>query len=155
MTGNGTFTVGGVGGIGGADGQGASLVVIYRTNSPVARTGRVVIRHGALSAASTGATMSTTFSNLVLPVQPSLIRLNAAVADGQAPFTEVPMTFGGQPISPANSYDGSDGPLWDDDRLTVPNGMLSAGSNTRTNSLTTGNDCLAWAYSALSYQHLF
>ena len=155
VTGNGTFTVGGVGGVGGADGQGASLVVIYRTNSPLARTGRVVIRHGALSAASTGATMSTTFSNLVLPVQPSLIRLNAAVADGQAPFTEGPMTFGGQPISAANSYDGSDGPLWDDDRLTVPTGMLSAGTNTRTNSLTTGNDCLAWAYSALSYQHLF
>jgi subtilisin family serine protease len=155
VTGNGTFTVSGVGGIGGADGQGASLVVIFRTTSPLARTGRVVIRHGALSTTSPGTVLSTTFANLVLPVQPSFIRLNAAVADGQAPFTEGPMTFGGQAISAPDSHDGSDGPLWDDDRLTVPTGMLQAGTNTRTNSLTGGNDCLAWAYSALSYQHLF
>jgi subtilisin family serine protease len=154
VTGNGTFTVGGVGGTGGIDGQGASLVVIYRTNSPLARTGRVVIHHGALSSTGANQTMSTVFS-LTLPIQPAFIRLNAAVADGQAAFTEGPMTFGGQPISPADSYDGSDGPLWDDDRLTIPSDMLGAGTNTRLNSLTGGNDCLAWAYSAVSYQHLF
>jgi subtilisin family serine protease len=93
ITGNGTFTVGGVGGTGGIDGQGASLVVIYRTNSPLARTGRVVIRHGALSSTPATPTMSTTFS-LTLPIQPAFIRLNAAVADGQPQFTEGPMTFG-------------------------------------------------------------
>ena len=49
ITGNGTFTVGGVGGIGGADGQGASLVLIYRTNSPLARTGHIMISHGAVT----------------------------------------------------------------------------------------------------------
>jgi len=154
VTGNGTFTVGGVGGNGGIDGQGASLVIIYRTNSPLARTGRVVIRHGAVSSTGATPTMSTVFS-LTLPIQPAFIRLNAAVADGQAPFTEGPMTFGGQPISAANAYDGSDGPLWDDDRLTIPSDMLGAGVNTRLNSLTGGTDCLAWAYSAVPYQHLF
>jgi subtilisin family serine protease len=155
ITGNGTFTVGGVGGTGGIDGQGASLVVIYRTNSPLARTGRVVIRHGALSSTPATPTMSTVFS-VTLPIQPAFIRLNAAVADGQPQFTEGPMTFGGAPISAPNSYDGSDGPLWDDDRFTVPSDMLGMGPNTRLNSLSGGgDDCLAWAYSALSYQHLF
>ena len=155
ITGNGSFTVGGVGGTGGVDGQGASLVVIYRTNSPLARTGRVIIRHGALSSTPATPTMSTTFSP-TLPIQPAFIRLNAAVADGQPQFTEGPMTFGGAPISAANAYDGSDGPLWDDDRFTVPSDMLGAGTNTRVNSLSGGgDDCLAWAYTALSYQHLF
>ena len=65
------------------------------------------------------------------------------------------MTFQGQAVSAANAYDGSDGPLWDDDRFSVPNTLLPAGTTSRTNSLTTGNDCLVWAYSALSYQHLF
>jgi subtilisin family serine protease len=155
VTGNGTFTVGGVGGAGGVDGQGASLLIIYRTDGPVARTGHIFVRHGALSGASTNQTISTAFRGLDVPVPPTLVRLNAAVADGQAPFTEGPMTFNGLAISPANSFDGSDGPLWDDDRYVIPNNQLPAGTTSRSNSLTIGNDCLAWAYSALSYQHLF
>jgi hypothetical protein len=99
--------------------------------------------------------MSNVFTNLNVPVQPLFANLNAGVADGQAAFTEGPMTFQGQAISPANAYDGSDGPLWDDDRFSVPNTLLPAGTTSRTNSLTIGNDCLAWAYSALSYQHFF
>ena len=155
VTGNGSFTVGGVGGIGGADGQGASLVIIFRTNSPLARTGHITIRHGAVTGNGTTPTMSNVFTNLSVPVQPLFANLNAGVADGQAAFTEGPMTFQGQAVSAANTYDGSDGPLWDDDRFSVPNTLLPAGTTSRTNSLTTGNDCLVWAYSALSFQHLF
>jgi subtilisin len=154
ITGNGTFTVGGVGGIGGADGQGASLVLVFRNPGPLARTTQVTIRHGAITGAGTTPAMSTVFTNLNVPVQPLFASLNAAVADGQA-ATEGPMTFQGQPISAANIYDGSDGPLWDDDRFNVPNTLLPAGTTTRSNSLTAGNDCLAWAYSALSLTHLF
>jgi hypothetical protein len=155
VTGNGTFTVGGVGGQGGSDGQGASLVVVYRTNSPLARPGRVLINHGALSSTSTGTTLNTTFFGLSVTFAPVFANLNAAVADGQAAFTEGPMTFASTPISPANSYDGSDGPLWDDDRLAVPETLFGPGIDARVNSLTGGNDCLAWAYSALSFQTLF
>jgi subtilisin len=155
ITGNGTFTVGGVGGIGGADGQGASLVIVFRTNSPLARTGHITIRHGAVTGNGTTPLMSNLFTNLSVPVQPLFANLNAAVADGQAAFSEGPMTFQAQAVSPANAYDGSDGPLWDDDRFSVPNTLLPAGTTARTNSLTTGNDCLVWAYSALSFQHLF
>jgi hypothetical protein len=155
VTGNGTFTVGGVGGIGGADGQGASLVIIFRTNSPLARTGHITIRHGAVTGNGTTPTMSNVFTNLSVPVQPLFANLNAAVADGQVGATEGPMTFQGQAVSAANSYDGSDGPLWDDDRFAVPNTLLPAGTTSRANSLTTGSDCLVWAYSALSLTHLF
>jgi subtilisin len=155
ITGNGTFTVGGVGGIGGADGQGASLVIVFRTNSPLARTGHITIRHGAVTGNGTTPLMTNLFTNLSVPVQPLFANLNAAVADGQAAFSEGPMTFQAQAVSPANAYDGSDGPLWDDDRFSVPNTLLPAGTTARTNSLTTGNDCLVWAYSALSFQHLF
>ena len=153
VTGNGTFTVGGVGGLNGSDGQGASLVIVFRTNSPLARTGHITIRHGAVT--GIGTTMSNVFTNLSVPVQPLFANLNAAVADGQAPFTEGPMTVQGQAVSAANAYDGSDGPLWDDDRFSVPNTLFPAGTTSRTNTLTSGNDCLVWAYSALSFQHLF
>jgi subtilisin family serine protease len=155
VTGNGTFTVGGVGGIDGSDGQGASLVIIFRTNSPLARTGHITIRHGAVTGNGTTPTMSNVFTNLSVPVQPLFANLNAAVADGQVGATEGPMTFQGQAVSGANSYDGSDGPLWDDDRFSVPNTLLPAGTTSRTNSLTAGSDCLVWAYSALSLTHLF
>ena len=155
ITGNGTFTVGGVGGIGGADGQGASLVIVYRTAGPLARTGHITIRHGAVTGNGTTPTMSNVFTNLSVPVPLLFASLNTAVADGQTAFTEGPMTFQGQAISQANVYDGSDGPLWDDDRFNVPDTLLPVGTTSRTNSLTIGNDCLVWAYSALSYSHLF
>jgi hypothetical protein len=155
ITGNGTFTVGGVGGMGGSDGQGASLVIVFRTNSPLARTGHIQIRHGAVTGNAATPTMSNVFTSLSVPVQPFSAALNAGVADGQAAFGEGPMTVQGQAVSPANAYDGSDGPLWDDDRFSVPNTLFPAGTTSRTNSLTTGSDCLAWAYSALSFQHLF
>jgi hypothetical protein len=155
ITGNGTFTVGGVGGIGGADGQGASLVIVFRTTGPLARTGHITIRHGAATGAGATPTMSTTFTNLSVPVQPLFANLNAAVADGQAAPTEGPMTFQGQAVSAANAYDGSDGPLWDDDRFSVPNTLLPAGTTSRSSSLTIGSDCLVSAYSALSFTHLF
>ena len=155
VTGNGTFTVSGVGGANGTDGQGASLVLVFRTNSPLARTGHITIRHGAVTANGTTPTMSNVFTNLSVPLQPLFASLNTAVADGQAFATEGPMTFQGQAVSPANAYDGSDGPLWDDDRFSVPNTLIPAGTTSRSNSLTTGNDCLVWAYSALSLTHLF
>ena len=155
VTGNGTFTVSGVGGADGIDGQGASLVLVFRTNSPLARTAQITIRHGAATANGTTPTMSNVFTNLDVPLQPLFASLNTAVADGQAFATEGPMTFQGQAVSAANAYDGSDGPLWDDDRFSVPTTLIPAGTTSRSNSLTTGNDCLVWAYSALSLTHLF
>jgi subtilisin len=152
VTGNGTYTISGVGGLGGADGQGASLVVLYRIpDSP--KTGRLIIRHGAITGDGAQPLMSNTFSGLTVPAAPSQVRLHAGMADGQAGATENAMLFNGGAISPVNFYDGTNGPLWDDDRMVVPTASLPAGTTSRTNTITVGSDCLAWAYSALAYQH--
>ena len=74
------------------------------------------------------------------------------MADGQAGATEGAMLFNGGAVSPVDFYDGTDGPLWDDDRRAVPLASLPAGTTSRTNTVTAGSDCLAWAYSALAYQ---
>jgi hypothetical protein len=152
VTGNGTYTISGVGGFGGIDGQGASLVVLYQVpGSPV--TGRLIVRHGAMTGDGSTPTMSNVFSGLSVPSAPSQVHLHAGVGDGQPGATENPMLFNGGAISPANFYDGSKGPLWDDDRMTVPTASLPAGATSRTNSITVGSDCLAWGYAALAYQY--
>ena len=151
VTGNGTYPISGVGGIGGADGQGASLVVLYR-NPASTKTGRLIIRHGAITGTGASSVMSNTFTGLTVPSAPSIVRLHAGIADGQA-GTEGAMLFNGGAITPVDFYNGTDGLLWDDDRIGVPTASLPAGTTTRTNTLTTGTDCLAWAYSALAYRH--
>jgi subtilisin len=152
VTGNGNYTIGGVGGIAGADGQGASLVVLYRMpGSP--KTGRLFIRHGALSGVTSGQTMTNVFSGLTVPAAASSVRLHTGVADGQPPFTENAMLFNGAAVTPANFFSGKDGPLWDDDRVGISAAHLPVGTTSRANSLTVGTDCLAWGYAALGYQH--
>ena len=82
--------------------------------------------------------------------------LNIGLADGQ-PFTEPPMRFNGTPITAANPWAGADGEFWDDRRIVLSPSLLPAGTTTRTNTQPFsggGNpDCLAWAYSALSYRN--
>ena len=152
VTGNGNYTISGVGGLAGADGQGASLVVLYRIPGSL-KTGRLVIRHGAITGNGTQPLMSNTFSGLTVPAAPTQVRLHAGMADGQVGATEGAMLFNGGAVTPVDFYDGTDGPLWDDDRRAVPVASLPAGTTSRTNTLTVGSDCLAWAYSALAYQH--
>jgi len=152
VPGNGTYTVSGVGGVGGADGQGASLVVVY-SRAASTQTGRVVIRHGALSASLANETMTHSFTGLQVPRAPTQLRLHIGMGDGQPQFTENPVRFAATAVTPANFYPGDDGPLWDDDRITVPTSLLPAGTASRANSIQTANDGLAWAYAALAYQH--
>jgi hypothetical protein len=96
--------------------------------------------------------MKNTFSGLSVPAAPTMVRLHAGIADGQAGATEGAMLFNGVAVSPVDFYDGSDGPLWDDDRMVVPTAQLPAGTTSRSTSLTVGSDCLASAYQALAYQ---
>ncbi len=152
VTGNGTFSISGVGGTpAGADGQGASLVVLYRVPGSV-RTGRLIIRHGAVSATGAGQVISNTFSGLNVPSEPA--PRAPARRHGRRPVraTEGAMLFNGGAVSPVDFYNGTRGPMWDDDRMIVPAASLPAGTTTRTNRLSVGTDCLAMAYSALAYQ---
>jgi subtilisin family serine protease len=152
VNGNGTYTISGVGGVGGADGQGASLVVLYRRPGHP-QTARLIIRHGAITGDAAKPLMSNTFTGLTVPTTPSNVRLHAGMADGQPGATEGAMLFNGAAVSPVNFYDGTKGPLWDDDRMPISAANLPAGTTTRSNTITAGSDCLAWAYSALGYRN--
>ena len=78
--------------------------------------------------------MSNTFTGLTVPAAPSRVRLHAGMADGQVGATEGAMLFNGGAVSPVDFYDGTDGPLWDDDRRAVPLASLPAGTTSRTNT---------------------
>jgi subtilisin len=148
---NGSYLVGGIGGSGGVDGQGASLVVVYSQASS-SLTGRVYLRHGATTVNQVGQTMEHSFAGLSVPARPASARLHVGVGDGQA-FTDTPMRFAGAPVTGPNAFSASDGPMWDDLRVVLPTALLPAGTTRRTNAITAAQDCLAWGYSALTYQY--
>jgi subtilisin len=156
VTGNGTYSIGGVGGTnssihGRADGQGASLIVVYE-NPDSARTGRIYLRWGAMTARPGGPAMSHTFSGLSVPSAVVNPRLHVGIGDGES-FADPAMLFNGGAVTATNFWSGREGNYWDDDRITLPDSSMPVGTTSRTNSQTAGSDCLTWAYSGLTYLH--
>ena len=147
---NGNYSISGVGGIPDVDGTGASLVVLFTISS--SWIGHVTIRDGALTTDTSGEIISHAFTGLSVPRTPLFVRLHVGLGDGQ-PFPESAMRFRGTNVSAANAFSGTDGAMWDDQRLTVPLLALSAGTFTASNAITTITDCLSWAYSALAYTY--
>jgi subtilisin family serine protease len=156
--GNGSYTVSGVGGSYNIDGQGASLVVIYAPPYlEIPSTSRaIVIRHGAMTLNAVGQTMSQTFSGLSVPKNPSFVELHIGMGNGNTGGYEDSMLFAGSPITSKGAFEGFNGPGWDAPRIAVPVSLLPAGTTSASNSLSlvphTAGQCLAWAYSALSYK---
>jgi subtilisin len=156
VTGNGTYSIGGVGGtnsavLGRSDGQGASLVVVYDRPS-AARSGRAYLRWGGLTARPGAAAASHTFTGLNVPAGPVNRGLHVGLGDGEA-FGDPAMQFNGTAITAANFWSGTEGTYWDDARISVPAGLLPAGTTSRTNSQGATGECLTWAYAALTYQN--
>ena len=139
------------------DGQGASLVVIY--NPPFLEwppTARIIrLRHGAMTLNSVGPAMSHTFSGLSVPKTPLSAELHVGIGDGELSW-EDSMRLAGVPITGQGFFSGANGPQWDDATIGVPASLLPAGTTSVTNSISllqnSAPDCLAWAYSALSYK---
>ena len=155
VPGNGSYDVRGVGGTPQADGTGASLVVVVDRPASSER-GVARVRDGVLTAAGPGAFATHTFAGLKVPRTPTSVRLNIGVGDGQPQWDEDPMRFRAQAVTGADPFSGTDGPMWDDLTVVVPTGLLPKGTKQATNSIrsaTTNNDCLSWAYSALSYRY--
>ncbi len=157
VPGNGTYTVSGVG-AGAIDGEGASLVVVWRDPGGT-RTHRTVVNVGALTARGGGFPSSAANHKFTGLNVPSAVvgnpTLNVGMADGQS-FTEPPMRFDGSPITAANPWAGADGDFWDDRRIVLSPSLLPAGTTSRTVVQPFGGadpDCLAWAYAALSYRN--
>jgi hypothetical protein len=153
VAGDATYAVSGVGNrINGADGQGASLVVIY-SRAGTGQTGKIFLRHGGLTVRA-GQKMSHSFAGLTVPTTPSQVSLHVGMGDGTTTAGgEDPMRFQGTPITEANFFFGEDGPMWDAVRIPISTTLLPAGTTSRTNSIQTVDDSLAWGYAILAYQH--
>ncbi len=155
VPGNGSYTVSGVGGFDGIDGQGASLLVVYKGPVVDPRTKVIRLRHGSMTVNSPYEYMGHSFQNLSVPANPDMVQLNVGVGDG-GPDPEGPLWLTANTVTSPNAFSGSDGPSWDDLTIAAPANSLQAGSVVTSNWLTASSyqfaDCLAWAYAALSYR---
>jgi subtilisin family serine protease len=135
----------------GADGEGASLLVIY--SRPSTQTGRIVIRQGAMTALS-GEMMIHLFSGLSVPSTPTKVRLHVGIGDGESGTAnaENPMKFNGATITAANAFFGANGPQWDAKTISIASSALPINTTSAYNVLKSNGDTLAWAYAVLAYQ---
>lgn len=156
VSGNGTYTVAGVGDVlDPADGQGASLLVIYKDASAgFQRT--IIINDGATTGGNQGShygSIAHTFGTLPTARPVLGATLHVGFGDGQPEFPEGAMTVGGHQALPANSLSGSDGPSWDDYTSTLPASLFTSGTGSVLNRLQvasqSGGDCVLWTYGAL------
>lgn len=140
VAGDGSYTVSGVAGTGTA--EGASLVIVV--SDPGAANRGVVLQQGAMTALQ-GETISHAFPLAV----PSIVNGDLHVGVGAGGNgTEGVMTLGAATAFAANAFSGTDGAWWDD-RSTYVKAPAPLGP---VNSLTTGTDCLTWAYAGLTYR---
>jgi subtilisin len=143
--GNGSYLLSGVGGVNGADGQGASLVVIYR--KPAGRVGRVYLRFGASTGIGTTAgTTLVTQGNGVHVRRPAV---HVGVGDGQS-FTEDPLLFAGTAITSPDFFSGANGTLWDDARVPLSTSLIGAGTLAKSIGVKGLGDCLVMSYAGVS-----
>lgn len=149
VTGNGTYTIGGIGG-NRLDGQGASLVVVH-DDPGAAEQGRAYLRWGAMTARPGGPAMSHTFTGLSVPGPVVNRRVHVGIGDGEE-FNDPAMLFSGVAVTASNFWSGKEGDHWDDDALSLAAGSLPAGTTSRTNTQAATGECLTWAYAGLTYQ---
>lgn len=149
VAGNGSYAISGVSPTNG-DGNGASLVVVY--SQPTGTVTHMHIRDGAMTAETTGETMTHYFVDLVVPKTPSNVRVHYGIADGQSGLSESNMKVGTYNITPTDFMTGTDGPFWDDNNRFVSSNALPVDAFSVSNSLQSNGDCLSWAYAALRYQ---
>jgi hypothetical protein len=148
--GNGTYSISGVGnGVPGDDGQGASLVTIYRKASGA--FGKVYQRIGASTTSSSANTANATVVTSGNGVDTRLPSVHVAVGDGQS-SAEDPLTYGGAAITPANAFSGLQGPSWDNKRVLMGTGTTPAGTVARVIGLRSQGDCLVMSHAAVSYE---
>ena len=146
VSGNGTFTLTNIlSATTGPDGQGASLVVIYRDPAD-ARTNFVAISDGAIGyVGGEPTTITTTFPSALAAAPDRVLGFNI-VADGQT-FPET-LTFNGTEFGAGDPFAGADGALWDTrrDDITVVTGIGGASIQT---TVASTSDCLAWSANAI------
>ena len=129
VTGNGSYNIRGVGGTnsataGRADGQGASLVVVYDRPSAT-RRGRAYLRWGSFTARPGASAASHTFTGLTVPNTIFTPALHVGIGDGE-PFADPAMRFNAQPRDCGQLLVGLGGELLGRQPAHAP-GRLAAG----------------------------
>lgn len=148
VTKNGTYPISGVG-AGKTDGQGASLIVLFR--KPTGLKGRVTLRVGASSALPNNGTASAqlyTYGNGSHFRPPGL---HFGVGDATSWKQEYPMKFNRGTVTPGNYFTTSAGRDWDDRRRNISKSLVPAGKGNRPLTLQTKNDCMVLSYAAISW----
>jgi subtilisin family serine protease len=140
VIGNGSYSLAGVGKPPGIA-EGASLVLITRQASSTA-TNQITIEDGALTALP-GDTATVSF-DLASAIAYGDLHVGFGAGNSDS---ENPMTFGGVAITPANYLSGSDGPSWDDRSVPLKGSFVGP---IVSSGITTGTDCLTWAYTSLT-----
>jgi subtilisin len=147
--GNGTYPISGVGAVA-AQGQGASLVAVYRGPAGSDRA-RISLSNGARTISNVNTVATAYLSTPAIPPLPLWAYVNVGIGDGQG-LADNPLTFEGSAITLPNSFNGSDGPMWDDRRYPVPVSLLAPGATLRIMSNAVAEDCLTWPYATLTYE---
>ncbi len=147
VTGNGTFSLTNIlSTTSGPDGQGSSLVVIYRDPGD-ARTNFVAISDGAIGFVGSGSTsIVTSINGFKLDAIPDKVSVVNVVADGQS-FPE-DLTIQGVAFGAGNPFFGADGNLWDT-RIDDATAVATVGMTDITTTISSTNDCLAWSANAI------
>lgn len=127
-------------GSGTIDGQGASIVVLYRDPAD-SRKNLVALAEKIATINTLGASMSNTLSGFTLPAKFDAIRAVNVVGDGQA-FTDT-LAFNSIDTGATNAFPGADGKYWDSLTLDIAR-YVNPGDTSLLTTITEGDDCLVW-----------
>ena len=139
--GNGTYTLSGYPSqINGADGQGATILIIYRDPADL-RHNLIKLADGAVGYIGGGENAAATHTGFVVGAGFDAATAINLVGDGQ-PFPEELFIQGAQ-FGGADPFHGEDGPYWDT-RLDDISALVHAGTTEVETRITSTNDCVAW-----------
>ena len=131
------------------DGQGASILVVYKDPSD-SRHNFIAIRDGGVGYIG-GSTVTQTIDGFTLGAGFDAATVINVVADGQA-FPE-DMTIDGTAFGNGNPFGGAQGDFWDN-RVDDVAATLAGGATSVATTVSSTNDCLAWEVNALWIQNV-
>lgn len=154
VTGNGSFTIAGVGVGTGAlvgDGQGASLVVVY-SQSDALYESSIVLTDGAVTGGYLGHTinrMYQSFFGLEDERVTQGLTMHVGIGDTQPEFATGAMRVGGVTVLPPNQFSGSDGASWDDHTIALQPSLLPPNTFRLDSEIDVVDDCMVWTYAGI------
>jgi hypothetical protein len=146
VAGNGKYVLSGFpSSTGTIDGQGASLLFVYRDPADE-RNNLLLLAEKIATVNVLGTSISNTLSGFTLPANPNSAYSLNVVGDGQT-YTDT-LSFNSVPTGLTNAFPGSDGKYWDSLSLDVAS-YVNPGDQSFLTSITATDDCLVWVVNAL------